>query len=72
MLSRLPGDPAGAVPVEGHAATLIRRHAHRPDTAEQGSLTLADLHALAQTIRDGMCSRTCRRRPRQSDWPTMP
>jgi hypothetical protein len=27
------GDPAGAVPVEGNAATLVEGHAYRPGTA---------------------------------------
>ena len=34
-IDELVRDPAGAVPVERHAATLIQRHAHRPDTAVQ-------------------------------------
>ncbi len=31
----LLSDPAGAVPPEGHAATLIQGHAYRPDTVVQ-------------------------------------
>src|SRR3954447_3232958 len=34
-VDELPGDPAGTVPVEGHAATLVERHAYRSDPAVQ-------------------------------------
>jgi beta-phosphoglucomutase len=48
----LPGDPARAVPVEGHAATLVEGHAYRPDTAGQTMMCEVTqfLGALAQRI----------------------
>jgi hypothetical protein len=52
-IDELLGDPAGAVPVKGHAATLIKGHAYRPDTAVQAVTSQVAKFFKAQPRRVG-------------------